>query len=775
MGRISVRVSRKNLIILLVLFFVILGGTGGYLLWRVNQEETVAPTESAAEHFQCYCCPSGGSEYYCEYPTASACQSCKTGYHMNDYHQCCKSLNEGCKKQGVWCMEEDFGNPIKDVGGTFRWGSLSCNYAWDCCNCGDGESKFWDKYGYLCGPFCFDPRTTCGGNACAHISVMENAMYGLSYTTEGNGARENGGGYIEGKTEQRNIPWQQPGTSVTAHDGINYEFIKWSDGTTERTRTDTPGVFGSDNRGFYDPFPGERIKRIRAIYKYKKVPKATFKFTVDSKGTLTQEGGPADSPGPLTQEVEPNKNLSTKRVTANTKDQSQYEFTGWRGSGGGTPEISGNSIVIKNVTGAGTYAYRAEFKEKDKIYKITYKIKTSGAENATGGNIKLDGGEEKERIEQDVRAGHNAKTVTAIAKTGYVFDRWERSGVNVGNSPSLTVTNVKSAQTYFAHFRKEDEEIVKYTLTYKVGPNGVFKGSGNADQEQEVAKGGTGRRIVVRGVSDLEKQEFFKFDKWEVDQPANVTPNTSVTPDGIEASRTDSEVKGSTVITALFINACGDETCDSWEDSRICPEDCDAACGDGYCSPDENAETCGKDCPPECGDELCTHNENARRCPEDCAAICGDNLCTHDESPETCPEDCPPNCGDDVCTDDENRENCPEDCPQECGDGYCTDEEDDENCPEDCKDSEGEESDGSVPSTGLFDETENIVIMGVALLVLGMGWTWIATLPGKVYATMSNIVSRISSSISTSRTTAKKKSIVRERESRRRRLEKRVK
>ena len=132
MGRISVRVSRKNLIILLVLFFVILGGTGGYLLWRVNQEETVAPTESAAEHFKCYCCRSGGSEYDCEYPTASACQSCWGGYHMNDYHQCCKSLNEGCKKQGVWCMEEDFGNPIKDVGGTFRWGSLSCNYAWDC-------------------------------------------------------------------------------------------------------------------------------------------------------------------------------------------------------------------------------------------------------------------------------------------------------------------------------------------------------------------------------------------------------------------------------------------------------------------------------------------------------------------------------------------------------------------------------------------------------------------------------------------------------------------
>ena len=30
---------------------------------------------------------------------------------------------------------------------------------------------------------------------------------------------------------------------------------------------------------------------------------------------------------------------------------------------------------------------------QSKIYKITYKIKTSGAENATGGNIKLDGGD----------------------------------------------------------------------------------------------------------------------------------------------------------------------------------------------------------------------------------------------------------------------------------------------------------------------------------------------------------------------------------------------
>lgn len=40
--------KRKTVIIVLLVLFVLVGGGGGYLLWRVNQEETVAPTDSDA-------------------------------------------------------------------------------------------------------------------------------------------------------------------------------------------------------------------------------------------------------------------------------------------------------------------------------------------------------------------------------------------------------------------------------------------------------------------------------------------------------------------------------------------------------------------------------------------------------------------------------------------------------------------------------------------------------------------------------------------------------
>ena len=40
--------KKKTMIIVLLVLFILVGGGGGYLLWRVNQEETVAPTDSDA-------------------------------------------------------------------------------------------------------------------------------------------------------------------------------------------------------------------------------------------------------------------------------------------------------------------------------------------------------------------------------------------------------------------------------------------------------------------------------------------------------------------------------------------------------------------------------------------------------------------------------------------------------------------------------------------------------------------------------------------------------
>ncbi len=45
--------NKKTLIVVLLILFLIVGGAGGYLLWRVNQEKTVAPTDSDAGEEQC--------------------------------------------------------------------------------------------------------------------------------------------------------------------------------------------------------------------------------------------------------------------------------------------------------------------------------------------------------------------------------------------------------------------------------------------------------------------------------------------------------------------------------------------------------------------------------------------------------------------------------------------------------------------------------------------------------------------------------------------------
>lgn len=57
MANIKFKASKKTTVILLVVLFLVIGGTGAYLLWRVNQQKTVAPTDSSAGANQCNCCP----------------------------------------------------------------------------------------------------------------------------------------------------------------------------------------------------------------------------------------------------------------------------------------------------------------------------------------------------------------------------------------------------------------------------------------------------------------------------------------------------------------------------------------------------------------------------------------------------------------------------------------------------------------------------------------------------------------------------------------------
>ncbi|MGI6484598.1 MAG: InlB B-repeat-containing protein [Candidatus Dojkabacteria bacterium] len=137
---------------------------------------------------------------------------------------------------------------------------------------------------------------------------------------------------------------------------------------------------------------------------------------------------------------------------------------------------------------------------------------------------------------------------------------------------------------------------------------------------------------------------------------------------------------------------------------------------------------------------------------------CGDNICDPWEDVNNCPTDCE-GCGDGKCIPPENAITCPRDCPVTCGDGICSEGENKANCPVDCGGAAT-----TVPDTGIFDNSKHTMIFGAVILVIGLAWTWISTLPKKAYVFVSNTSDNFKEK--------KEKNI---RDNRRSRLERRIK
>jgi hypothetical protein len=254
--------------------------------------------------------------------------------------------------------------------------------------------------------------------------------------------------------------------------------------------------------------------------------------------------------------------------------------------------------------------------------------------------------------------------------------------------------------------------VTSITLTYKAGAGGkVSKEGGTLGKTVtfNLKKGGSGTQVLAQA------DRGYKFKSWSVKADAG-EKETEKKPwstaiigasQGGDEKRIDKEVKTSITVTAVFTKSCGDKKCDTWEsEDKNCPADCEG-CGDGVCTPPENPATCFEDCRSSskfCGDGTCSGNENKENCPDDCKAE------TPVDTPVDVPVDTPdsPVCGDGVCNGDESMETCPADC--------------------DIPPVEGE----TVPETGIFDDTRNVVMMGVVLFGLGIGWTRISKTYGKL-------------------------------------------
>lgn len=121
MSNIRFRASKKTLVILFLMLFLILGGSGGYLLWRVNQSKTVAPTDSHAN----------GCPYFCVWPYVSWYF---TGELPGTERGCqCAPCNYDRPGAGPYCLDSaPTCNPVPCPNGyeEFRY-NWNCNAMWD--------------------------------------------------------------------------------------------------------------------------------------------------------------------------------------------------------------------------------------------------------------------------------------------------------------------------------------------------------------------------------------------------------------------------------------------------------------------------------------------------------------------------------------------------------------------------------------------------------------------------------------------------------------------
>lgn len=146
--------SKKNKIIAIIIIFLVLGGTGGYLLWRVNQENTVAPTDSDASSCHPKCDP-------------GACQAQSNSTCSDEKHAGCGS---GMGDPGVgksWCCTytlvctHSCGDKTCDEDETVT----SCPK--DCAKCGDNICSSTESL-----ESCPEDCSVCGDNKCTGSETL---------------------------------------------------------------------------------------------------------------------------------------------------------------------------------------------------------------------------------------------------------------------------------------------------------------------------------------------------------------------------------------------------------------------------------------------------------------------------------------------------------------------------------------------------------------------------------------------------------------------------
>ena len=120
----KIRITKKGKILLFVILGIIVLGSGGYLLWRVLQPDTIAPTDSDAVGGNGSCCIESigcSAGYTCK---DIDCYDCENPY-VGGYGESCGTNSSGasvnCRSSFVCdssksslkcCPDPDLANPL---------------------------------------------------------------------------------------------------------------------------------------------------------------------------------------------------------------------------------------------------------------------------------------------------------------------------------------------------------------------------------------------------------------------------------------------------------------------------------------------------------------------------------------------------------------------------------------------------------------------------------------------------------------------------------------
>ncbi|HPT08410.1 MAG TPA: FISUMP domain-containing protein [bacterium] len=306
-------------------------------------------------------------------------------------------------------------------------------------------------------------------NITSDKSVTANftRTYTLTYTA-------GTGGTLSGQTNQT-VNSGGSGTTVTAIPNSGYRFVSWSDGVNSASRTDT-NITSDKN-----------INATFAPYTY------TVTYAAGENGVLRQSG----STTPVSDYTQTVNYGGSTDLSFEAVPYSGYIFSEW--DDGRTDNPRSDSNVTSNID------VKANFK---KVYTLTY---TAGTGGTISGNTN-----------QIVDQGASGSMVTAVANTGYHFDKWSDGNT----STTRTDSNITSDKSFTASFKKNE-----YSLTYNLPSGDCLSSTFVGNRNQTVLYGENGSQVnIIPG-------QGCHFVKWSDNNSTssaridtNVTANINTTP-----------------------------------------------------------------------------------------------------------------------------------------------------------------------------------------------------------------------------------------------------